>query len=100
MPTPFVDQRWLGGMLTNFKTIKQSIKRPRTWRRWLRMVPSKAGQEGSADDPARTGKLEKSIGGIKEMGALPDALFVIDVGYHKIAITRSQQAWHPGDRRC
>ena len=87
---PFVDERWLGGMLTNFKTVKQSIKR-------LKEVEAMM-EDGSIDRLSkREGltvrreleKLQKSIGGIKEMGGLPDAMFVIDVGYHKIAITEA-----------
>ncbi len=94
--SPFVEQRWLGGMLTNFKTIKQSIKRLKE-------------MEGMCDDGSleRLGKKEalmltreiekmhKSIGGIKEMAALPDALFVVDVGYHKIAITEANKLGIP-----
>ncbi|HQZ03010.1 MAG TPA: 30S ribosomal protein S2 [Thauera sp.] len=87
---PFVDERWLGGMLTNFKTVRQSIKR-------LKEVEAMM-EDGSIDRLSkREGltvrreleKLQKSIGGIKEMGGLPDAMFVIDVGYHKIAITEA-----------
>ncbi len=94
--SPFVDQRWLGGMLTNFKTMKQSIKR-------FRDMETMA-QEGSLDKLGKKealmmqrelDKLEKSIGGIKEMGGLPDALFVIDVGYHKIAVTEAQKLGIP-----
>ena len=94
--SPFVDQRWLGGMLTNFKTIKQSLKR-------LKEMEAMC-EDGSLD---RLGKKEalmltrelekmhKSIGGIKDMGSLPDALFVIDVGYHKIAITEANKLGIP-----
>ena len=89
---PFVDQRWLGGMLTNFKTIKQSTKR-------LKEMETMA-EDGSLDKLGKKealmmqrelAKLQKSIGGIKEMNTLPDALFVIDVGYHKIAITEANK---------
>jgi len=87
---PYVDERWLGGMLTNFKTVKQSIKR-------LKEVEAMM-EDGSIERLSKREaltvrreleKLQKSIGGIKDMGGLPDALFVIDVGYHKIAITEA-----------
>ena len=93
---PFVDERWLGGMLTNFKTVKQSIKR-------LKEVEAMM-EDGSIERLSKRealtvrrelDKLQKSIGGIKEMGGLPDALFVIDVGYHKIAITEAQKLGIP-----
>ena len=93
---PFVDERWLGGMLTNFKTVKQSIKR-------LKEVEAMM-EDGSAERLSKREaltvrreleKLQKSIGGIKDMGGLPDALFVIDVGYHKIAITEAQKLGIP-----
>jgi small subunit ribosomal protein S2 len=87
---PFVDERWLGGMLTNFKTVKQSIKR-------LKELETMS-QDGSFERLGKKEalmlqremvKLDKSIGGIKDMNGLPDAIFVIDVGYHKIAITEA-----------
>ena len=93
---PYVDERWLGGMLTNFKTVKQSIKR-------LKEVEAMM-EDGSIERLSKREaltvrreleKLQKSIGGIKEMGGLPDALFVIDVGYHKIAITEAQKLGIP-----
>ena len=93
---PFVDERWLGGMLTNFKTVKQSIKR-------LKEVEAMM-EDGSVERLSKREaltvrreleKLQKSIGGIKEMGGLPDALFVIDVGYHKIAITEAKKLGIP-----
>ena len=93
---PFVDERWLGGMLTNFKTVKQSIKR-------LKEVEAMM-EDGSIERLSKREaltvrreleKLRKSIGGIKEMGGLPDALFVIDVGYHKIAITEAKKLGIP-----
>ena len=93
---PFVDERWLGGMLTNFKTVKQSIKR-------LKDVEAMM-EDGSIERLSKREtltvsreleKLRKSIGGIKEMGGLPDALFVIDVGYHKIAITEAKKLGIP-----
>jgi small subunit ribosomal protein S2 len=87
---PYVDQRWLGGMLTNFKTIKTSIKRLKE----MEQTIADNGLERMSKKEALTfqrevDKLNKSIGGIKDMATLPDALFVIDVGYHKIAIAEA-----------
>ena len=84
---PFVDHRWLGGMLTNFKTVKQSIKRLRE----METLQQEGGLERMSKKEALTvtremEKLQRSLGGIKDLQALPDALFVIDVGYQKGAI--------------
>ena len=86
---PFVDQRWLGGMLTNFKTVKGSLKKLKDMQ-----AAKEAGTELMIKKEAllferELVKLEKDIGGIQDMSALPDALFVIDVGYHKIAIAEA-----------
>ena len=92
---PYVDQRWLGGMLTNFKTVKTSIKR---------LKEMKAQQEAGLDTISKKEqltfkremeKLEKDIGGIQDMAALPDAIFVIDVGFHKIAILEAKKLGIP-----
>ncbi len=92
---PFVDQRWLGGMLTNFKTVKTSIKR---------LKDMKVQQEAGLDAMSKKEqlmfareleKLEKDIGGIQDMASLPDAIFVIDVGYHKIAIAEAKKLGIP-----
>ncbi|MCX7276799.1 MAG: 30S ribosomal protein S2 [Burkholderiales bacterium] len=92
---PFVDQRWLGGMLTNFKTVKTSIKR---------LKDMKIQQEAGLDSMSKKeqlmfaremAKLEKDIGGIQDMTTLPDAIFVIDVGYHKIAIAEARKLGIP-----
>ena len=92
---PYVDQRWLGGMLTNFKTVKTSIKR---------LKEMKAQQEAGLDSMSKKeqlmfarelAKLEKDIGGIQDMATLPDAIFVIDVGYHKIAIAEARKLGIP-----
>jgi small subunit ribosomal protein S2 len=93
---PYVDQRWLGGMLTNFKTIRQSIKRLKDMEA-TRDDGSieKLGKKDALHMQRELDKLEKSIGGIKEMTTLPDALFVIDVGYHKIAITEANKLGIP-----
>jgi small subunit ribosomal protein S2 len=92
---PYVDQRWLGGMLTNFKTVKTSLKR---------LKDMKAQQEAGLDAMSKKeqlmfarelAKLEKDIGGIQDMNTLPDAIFVIDVGYHKIAIAEAKKLGIP-----
>ena len=93
---PYVDQRWLGGMLTNFKTVKTSIKRLKD----METTMSEGGVERMSKKEAlmfqrELEKLNTSIGGIKDMGGLPDALFVIDVGYHKIAITEANKLGIP-----
>jgi small subunit ribosomal protein S2 len=93
---PYVDERWLGGMLTNFKTVKQSIKRLKE----MEAMVESGGLERLSKKEALMAtreleKLQKSIGGIKDMGGLPDAIFVIDVGYHKIAVTEAQKLGIP-----
>ena len=94
--TPYVDYRWLGGMLTNFKTVKLSIKRLRDMEQMV--------QDGSLEKLSKKEqltfqremvKLDRSLGGIKEMNGLPDALFVIDVGYQKGAITEAAKLGIP-----
>lgn len=92
---PFVDTRWLGGMLTNFKTVKTSIKRLKDMK-----AQQEAGLEGLSKKEQLTftremEKLEKDIGGIQDMGALPDAIFVIDVGFHKIAVSEARKLGIP-----
>jgi len=89
---PYVDHRWLGGMLTNFKTVKQSIKRLKD----LEAMRDDGTLEKMSKREALTlqremEKLNRSLGGIKDMTALPDALFVIDVGYQKIAVTEANK---------
>jgi small subunit ribosomal protein S2 len=87
---PYVNHRWLGGMLTNFKTVKQSIKR-------LKEMEAMA-QDGTLERMSKKealgiqrelAKLQRSLGGIKELASLPDALFVIDVGYQKGAVAEA-----------
>ncbi len=93
---PYVDQRWLGGMLTNFKTVKVSIKRLKEMEQIIADNGTERMTKKEALDFAReVEKLNKSIGGIKEMNALPDALFVIDVGYHKIAVQEAAKLGIP-----
>ena len=90
--SPYVDQRWLGGMLTNFKTIKQSTKRLKEMETMAEDGSlEKLGKKEALMMQRELVKLQKSIGGIKEMNTLPDALFVIDVGYHKIAISEANK---------
>jgi small subunit ribosomal protein S2 len=87
---PFVEQRWLGGMLTNFKTIKQSTKRLKELEAMVEDGSlDKLGKKEGLMLQRELAKMQKSIGGIKDMSTLPDALFVIDVGYHKIAISEA-----------
>ena len=89
---PFVDHRWLGGMLTNFKTVKQSIKR---LKEMIQM-----GEDGTLERMSKKEalgiqrereKLNRSLGGIKDLTSLPDAMFVIDVGYQKGAIAEARK---------
>ena len=93
---PYVDFRWLGGMLTNYKTVKGSIKR-------LKELEAMA-EDGSLEKLSKKEalmysremeKLQRSMGGIKEMGGVPDAIVVIDVGYHKIAVTEARKLGVP-----
>ncbi len=87
---PYVDERWLGGMLTNFKTVKGSIKRLKDMEATMADggLERMSKKEGLMFQRELT-KLNQSLGGIKDMVGLPDALFVIDVGYHKIAVTEA-----------
>jgi small subunit ribosomal protein S2 len=89
---PFVDYRWLGGMLTNFKTVKQSIKRLKEM--------AQMQEDGSLERMSKKeglgiqrelAKLQRSLGGIKDLASLPDAMFVIDVGYQKGAIAEARK---------
>ena len=87
---PYVDERWLGGMLTNFKTVKVSIKRLKDLETMSQDGTfERLGKKEALMLQREMVKLDKSIGGIKDMNGLPDAIFVIDVGYHKIAITEA-----------
>jgi small subunit ribosomal protein S2 len=93
---PYVDHRWLGGMLSNYKTVKGSIKRLKD----LETMKEDGTFERMAKREALSlsremDKLNKSLGGIKNMGALPDAVFAIDVGYHKIAVTEAKKLGIP-----
>jgi len=92
---PYVDQRWLGGMMTNFKTVKGSLKK---------LKDMQAAKDSGTDSMIKKEalmferdliKLERDIGGIQDMTALPDAMFVIDVGYHKIAVAEAKKLGIP-----
>jgi small subunit ribosomal protein S2 len=94
--SPYVDQRWLGGMLTNFKTVKQSTKRLREMEAMI--------ADGSVERMSKKealffqrelDKLLKSMGGIKDMDGLPDAVFIIDVGYQKGAVQEAKKLGIP-----
>lgn len=94
--SPYVDQRWLGGMLTNFKTIKQSIKRLQDMETMTQDgTLDKLVKKEALDLQRELDKLNSSLGGIKDMKGLPDALFVIDVGYQKGAITEARKLGIP-----
>jgi small subunit ribosomal protein S2 len=93
---PFVNQRWLGGMLTNFKTIRQSIKRLGEITELASSgALDKRGKKEATQLRREMDKLEKSLGGIKNMESLPDAMFVIDVGHEKIAIHEAHKLGIP-----
>jgi small subunit ribosomal protein S2 len=88
---PYVNSRWLGGMMTNFKTLKASIKKLKDME-----VQVEAGElekmtkkEGLLFE-REMAKLERSIGGVKNMPGIPDAIFIVDVGYHKIAVAEAK----------
>jgi small subunit ribosomal protein S2 len=88
---PYVDSRWLGGMMTNFKTVKTSIKRLKDMEaQQAEGVTEHMTKKEALMFEREMAKLNKSIGGIKDMTTLPDALFVIDVGYHKIAVAEAR----------
>ncbi len=93
---PYVDARWLGGMLTNFKTVKASTKRLKDLEQMAQDGTfEKMNKREALTMQREMDKLNKSLGGIKDMNGLPDALFVIDVGYHKIAITEAMKLGIP-----
>ncbi|MBX3606317.1 MAG: 30S ribosomal protein S2 [Piscinibacter sp.] len=92
---PFVDQRWLGGMLTNFKTVKGSLKKLKDMQAQVESGAEIRIKKEALMFQRELAKLEKDIGGIQDMNALPDALFVIDVGYHKIAVSEAKKLGIP-----
>jgi small subunit ribosomal protein S2 len=94
---PYVSQRWMGGMMTNFKTVKQSIRR-------LKELEAMFEERGGAERVSKKEqlslrreleKLERNLGGIKDISGLPDALFVIDVGHEKIAVSEARKLGIP-----
>ncbi len=93
---PYVNHRWLGGMLTNWKTIRQSIKRLRELEaKMADGTLEKISKKEALDLSRQLEKLERSIGGIKDMGGLPDAIFVVDVNHEKIAILEANKLGIP-----
>ena len=93
---PYVDFRWLGGMLTNYKTVKGSIKRLKELEAMVEDGSlEKLSKKEALMYSRELTKLQRSMGGIKDMGGVPDAIFVIDVGYHKIAVTEAKKLGVP-----
>jgi len=92
---PYVDQRWLGGMLTNFKTVKTSIKRLKDMKAQIETGLDSMSKKEQLMFNRELEKLEKDIGGMQDMNTLPDAIFVIDVGYHKIAVAEARKLGIP-----
>jgi small subunit ribosomal protein S2 len=90
---PYISHRWLGGMLTNFKTVKQSVKRMKDME--AQLADSTLSKKETLRMQREYDKLLNSLGGIKDMDRLPDALFVVDVGYQKIAITEASKQGIP-----
>jgi small subunit ribosomal protein S2 len=93
--SPFVDHRWLGGMLTNFKTVKQSIKRLNELQITMADPNNGYSKKELLTLSREVTKLETSLGGIRDMGGLPDAIFIIDVGYQKGAVVEAQKLGIP-----
>src|SRR5690625_2714413 len=93
---PYVDNRWLGGMMTNFKTVKSSIKRLKDMEAQVEegVIERLTNKEGLLME-REIAKLNRSIGGIKDLTKLPDALFVVDVGYHAIAVAEAHKLGIP-----
>ncbi|KQV60427.1 30S ribosomal protein S2 [Pelomonas sp. Root1217] len=92
---PYVDSRWLGGMMTNFKTVKTSLKNLKDMQAQIDAGTQPAIKKEALMFQRDIAKLEKNIGGIQDMTALPDAIFVIDVGYHKIAVAEAKKLGIP-----
>jgi len=94
--SPYVDYRWLGGMLTNYKTVKQSIKRLKDMEAMVQDGSiEKLPKKEALHYQREIAKLDRSLGGIKDMNGLPDALFVIDVGYQKGAVAEANKLGIP-----
>ena len=93
---PFVNHRWLGGMLTNYKTVKQSTRRLKDMETLMADgADERMSKKESLFYQREIEKLDKSLGGIKDMTALPDALFIVDVGYQKIAVEEANKLGIP-----
>jgi len=94
---PYVNHRWLGGMLTNFKTIKQSIKRLKELEDMFQdgSVEKRFNKKEALVLEREMTKLDRSLGGIKDMKGLPDALFVVDTGHEKIAVSEAKKLGIP-----
>jgi small subunit ribosomal protein S2 len=94
---PYVNHRWLGGMLTNFKTIRQSIKRLKDLEAMEAdgSLETRFNKKEALNLRREKEKLERSLGGIKDMNGTPDALFVIDTGYEKIAVAEARKLGIP-----
>jgi len=93
---PYVNNRWLGGMLTNYKTVRQSIKRLKAIEKMVKDgTITKFTKKEALEISREQEKLERNLGGIKNMGTLPDALFVIDVGREKIAVQEAKRLGIP-----
>lgn len=89
---PYVDHRWLGGMLTNYKTVRQSIKRLKELEAMRDSgIFNKLVKKEALDLSREIEKLERALGGIKDMNGIPDAIFVIDTGHEKIAISEAKK---------
>ncbi len=91
----FVNQRWLGGMLTNFKTVKGSLKRLKDMKAQQEVGLESLSKKEQLMFAREMEKLERDIGGIADMASLPDAIFLIDVGYHKIAVQEARKLGIP-----
>ena len=93
---PYVDRRWLGGMLTNFRTVKDSIRRLRELEAMIEegTIDRLSKKEGLSRRRERE-KLERSLGGIKAMDGLPDVMFIVDVGHEKIAVSEAMKLGIP-----
>lgn len=93
---PYVNHRWLGGMLTNYRTVRQSIKRLKELETMSQDGTfNKLIKKEALELSRELAKLERSLGGIKDMGSLPDALFIIDVGHEKIAVAEAKRLGIP-----
>ncbi|MFA6038025.1 MAG: 30S ribosomal protein S2 [Legionellales bacterium] len=88
---PYVDHRWLGGMLTNYKTVRQSIRRLKDLLASQEKISMQLSKKEVLDRARELVKLERSLGGIKNMGGIPDAIFVVDVGQENIAIQEANR---------